>query len=167
MPDVEIREGFTPGSIGRIVELHGRYYYKHWRFGSFFEAKVARELADFIDRYDDAHDGFWLAMSQSRVEGSIIIDGAGADKQGGHLRWFIVSDQLRGQGIGSRLMSTAMKFCRNTGFKRVYLWTFEGLHPARCLYERAGFKLVTQQAGRQWGTKVNEQQFELLLSKNG
>jgi RimJ/RimL family protein N-acetyltransferase len=54
-----------------------------------------------------------------------------------------------------------MDFCRARGYDRVYLWTFEGLDAARHLYEKAGFRLAQQQRGRQWGTEVNEQRFEL------
>jgi len=46
---------------------------------------------------------------------------------------------------------------------RTVLWTFEGLHAARHLYEKSGFQLVEQYRGTQWGTEVNEQQFLLQL----
>jgi GNAT superfamily N-acetyltransferase len=79
------------------------------------------------------------------------------------LRWFIVSDALRGRGAGNRLLSAAMDRCRSTGCRRVYLWTFEGLHAARHLYEKYGFSLIEQRKGSQWGVEVNEQCFELDL----
>ena len=163
MSEVRIQKGYRPGSIGRVIELHGRYYHKNWGFGAFFEAKVARELSEFIDRYDEARDGFWTATLDGRVEGSITIDGVDADGQGGHLRWFIVSNAIRGRGVGNRLMNEAMNFCRSKGYARVYLWTFEGLRPARHLYEKAGFELVKQRKGQQWGEEVSEQRFELLM----
>jgi hypothetical protein len=37
--------GYIPGAIGRVAELHGTYYYKHWGFHLFFESKVAIELS--------------------------------------------------------------------------------------------------------------------------
>jgi hypothetical protein len=40
MNDVEIRRGYFPGSIGRVVELHARYYHAHWGFG---ECPLKRE----------------------------------------------------------------------------------------------------------------------------
>jgi len=163
MSDVEIVNGYIPGSIGRVAELHSIYYYEHWGFGVFFEAKVATELGEFLGRYDENRDGFWIALREGRIEGSITIDGIHAENKGAHLRWFIMSDELRGSGIGDRLISTAMDFCRKNGYKRVYLWTFEGLHPARHLYEKMGFTLVEQQKGTQWGTEVNEQRYELRL----
>jgi GNAT superfamily N-acetyltransferase len=163
MPDVEISRGYIPGSIGRVAELHGTYYRKHWGFGLFFEAKVATELAEFLGRYDERCDGFWIALLEGRIEGSIAIDGIHAKGEGAHLRWFIMSDVLRGRGIGHRLINTAIGFCSKKGYKRVYLWSFEGLHAARHLYEKFGFILMEQHRGTQWGVEVNEQRFQLQL----
>ncbi len=163
MPDIEIARGYIPGSIGRVAELHGTYYHDHWGFGLFFEARVANELSEFLGRYDEKRDGFWTALVEGRVEGSITIDGIHAASEGAHLRWFIISDTLRGRGIGNRLINVAIDFCRNKGHKRVYLWTFEGLNAARHLYEKSGFKLVEQHRGTQWGAEVIEQQFALRI----
>ena len=161
MSNVEITTGYIPGAIGRVAELHGTYYHEHWNFTVFFEAKVATELSEFLTRYDEKCDGFWTASLKGRVEGSITIDGIQAKKEGAHLRWFIISDVLRGRGIGSRLIKEALNFCRNKGYRRVYLWTFEGLSAAKHLYEKNGFKLVEEHRGKQWGSEVNEQRFEL------
>ncbi len=163
MSNVEIEKGYIPGSIGRVAELHGTYYHEHWDFEVFFEAKVATELSEFLGRYDEKHDGFWTVSLKGRVEGSITIDGIHAEKEGAHLRWFILSDVLRGRGIGNRLIKEALNFCRNKRYKRVYLWTFEGLSAAKHLYEKNGFKLAKQYKGMQWGIEVNEQRFELSL----
>jgi GNAT superfamily N-acetyltransferase len=163
MSDVEIVRGYVPGSIGRVAELHGTYYHDHWEFGLFFEAKVATELSAFLGRYDEERDGFWTALLGGRVEGSITMDAIHAESEGAHLRWFIISDALRGQGIGYRLMNAAIDFCRTEGYKRIYLWSFEGLDAARHLYDKVGFRLVEQQRGSQWGVEVNEQRFELQL----
>ena len=160
MSDIQIIRNYIPGSIGRVVELHGTYYHDHWNFGPFFESKVAAELAEFTRRYDKNRDGFWTASLEGRIEGSITIDGIDNTGKGAHLRWFIVSDALRGKGIGNRLIHSAMDFCRNKNYKRVYLWTFEGLNPARHLYEKHGFKLIEEHHGMQWGTEVIEQRFE-------
>ena len=164
MNEIEIRRGYVPGAIGRVVEMHGTYYHAHWGFRVFFEVKVAGGLAEFMNRYDDQRDGLWTIAVGGRVEGSIAIDGAHATQEGAHLRWFILSDALRGQGVGKRLVDAAIDFCRNKKYPRVYLWTFEGLHAARHLYEQAGFVLAEQHRGAQWGTEVEEQRFELYLT---
>jgi len=163
MSGIEIVRGYIPGSIGRVVELHGTYYHEHWGFGSFFEARVATELTEFIGRYDEKRDGFWTASLEGRIEGSITIDGIHAEGEGVHLRWFIMSDAWRGKGIGNRFINTAIDFCRSKGYKRVYLWSFDGLSAARHLYQKTGFQLVEQHRGTQWGIEVNEQRFELWL----
>ena len=158
MRAVELK-GYVPGAIGRITELHALYYHREWDFGDFFEIKVAGELSRFLERFDATRDGFWTVCLNNRVEGSIVIDGINVKTEGAHLRWFIMSNELRGQGFGNRLMDTALGFCRKLNYSKVYLWTFEGLEAARHLYEKFGFRLVEQQAGAQWGTMVNEQKY--------
>ena len=155
----EIITGYIPGTIGRIAELHSAYYAKHWGFGLYFEAKVATELSEFLKGFASDRDGLWLVVRENRVEGGIVIDGSHAWDQGAHLRWFILSDALRGSGWGRRLVRTAVDFCIQKQYPRIYLWTFEGLGAARHLYESVGFRLIQQHSGTQWGTQVNEQQF--------
>lgn len=163
MSDAKIL-GYVPGAIGRIAELHARYYHENWGFGQFFEAKVATELSEFLGRFDEDRDGFWTVCLKNQVEGSITIDGLKAESEGAHLRWFITSEKLRGQGFGNRLMANAVDFCREKQCPRIYLWTFEGLDAARHLYEKFGFRLDQELEGTQWGTKVVEQKFLLQLA---
>lgn len=156
--------GYVPGAIGRVAELHATYYNKAWDFGLHFEAKVASELSEFLRRFDPARDGFWTANRSGCVEGSIAIDGARAETEGAHLRWFIVSDALRGLGVGNRLMQQAVGFCREREYSRVFLWSFQGLDPARHLYEKFGFRLAQETEGEQWGKRVLEQRYVLVLA---
>ncbi len=155
--------GYLPGSIGRIVELHATYYHLDWGFGLFFEARVAKEMSEFLSRFDETRDGFWTICLNHQVEGGIAIDGIKATTEGAHLRWFILSPEARGRGFGNRLMEEAISFCKKRSYRKIYLCTFEGLHAARHLYEKFGFKLVEENEGTQWGTKVIEQKFELTL----
>ena len=158
----EIRlSGYVPGAIGRIAELHAIYYHKHWDFHVFFESKVATELSEFLCRFKEARDGFWVASVDERIVGSVAIDGVNHDSKGAHLRWFIVAPENQGQGIGKILIEEAIEFCRKKRFARVYLWTFAGLDAARHLYEKYGFRLCEQCEGNQWGKTVTEQMFEL------
>ena len=163
MDPITFSTGYIPGLIGRVTELHSTYYHHHWGFGQFFEVKVATGLSAFLERYDPQRDGFWTVSVTDRVEGAIAIDSTDADGKGAYLRYFIVSDMLRGQGIGNQLITTAIDFCRTHHYQRVYLWTFDGLNPARHLYEKMGFVLVEQFQGNQWGKTVSEQRFELIL----
>lgn len=152
-------QGYVPGAIGRVAELHALYYSRAWGFGLPFEAQVAAGLAEFLQRLEPARDGFWTVCRGGRVLGSIAIDGRKGATEGAHLRWFIVSEELRGRGQGNRLLAEAVGFCRACGHPRIYLWTFRGLDNARHLYEKMGFRLAEEREGRQWGELVLEQRF--------
>jgi GNAT superfamily N-acetyltransferase len=158
---MQIRE-YLPGSIGRIVEMHGRYYVREWRFGSHFEAAVANELGELMARLDPTRDGFWIAAQGNEIAGGIAIDGS-ANPGAARLRFFIVDDAHRGTGLGERLMSTALGFCRSAGHLHIFLTTFSGLHAARKLYERHGFTLTKEGPHQAWGETVTEQRFDLHL----
>lgn len=156
---MDIRIGYVPGCIGRITTLHALYYARTVGFGLPFEARVASELAAFCASYDGHRDGLWLAERDGAIVGSIAIDGARYAEAGAHLRWFIAADDVRGTGAGGRLLDDAMGFCNARGYRDVYLWTFDGLHAARHLYEKHGFVLRREHRGTQWGKAVDEQLF--------
>lgn len=155
--------GYIPGAIGRITELHARYYSEHWNFDLFFESKVAIEMSEFLSRFDPRRDGFWVAEVAGKIVGSVAIDGKDGDTQGARLRWFIVDSDHQGQGLGHQLLREALEFCKRTGFRRVYLSSFAGLDPARHLYEKFGFRLAEEREDNTWGRIVREQTFELFL----
>lgn len=159
-----IISGYIPGAIGRITELHAEYYSKEWGFDLFFESKVAGDISEFLSRFDPSRDGFWIARKGNDIIGSIAIDGIKGMNNGAHLRWFIVKPEYHGQGIGSRLIKEAIEFSKKAGFSKIYLWTFKGLEQARHLYEKHGFRLVFEKQGTQWGKKVLEQRYELVLA---
>lgn len=157
--------GYRPGALGRIVELHGSYYAQHWDLGLYFEARVATELAAFLSRFDPAHDGAWFASVEDEIVGGIFIDGMEAATKGARLRWFILDPAYQGRGIGNRLIHEAVAFCKQVGFRRVYLTTFAGLNTARHLYQKHGFRLCAEEDGSHLTGKSSlvEQVFELML----
>jgi len=156
--------GYVPGCIGRVVQMHGAYYAKNWRLGPVFEAQVARELGELMERFDPRRDGFWVALDAETVAGAIAIDGRGAPDTA-RLRFFIVDEGRRGAGLGERLMRAALGHCRDARFGNVFLTTFAGLDAARKLYERHGFVLADQRADASWGVEVQAQRFELRLKQ--
>jgi GNAT superfamily N-acetyltransferase len=162
---ISITSGYVAGTLGRVTELHGTYYAKHWDLPLYFEAKVATEMAEFLKRFDPAHDGLWLARVHEQTIGAIFIDGSDAAGQGARLRWFVLEPAYHGRGVGRRLMDAAMAFCRAKGFSKVYLTTFAGLDAARHLYDKAGFKVTHEEHGEQLaGRALTEQRLELVLT---
>lgn len=151
---------FAPGSLGTIIALHGQHYAHNWGFGTFFEAKVAHELAAFTGRMA-SNDLVLLAYDNEGLAASIVLDlnDPMSGERGGHLRWFICAERCRGTGIGRKLMDRAMSHADDHSNGNVWLTTFAGLEPARHLYESYGFTLTLEQEGEAWGTVVAEQEF--------
>ena len=158
-PHVSIQCGYHPGVLGRAVEMHARYYARTAGFGHFFEAKVASGMAEFVGRLNNPMNRLWFAVSEGKIVATVAIDGEDFGNNIAHLRWFIVDDELRGSGIGRRLLKEAISFCDQQQFSEIQLWTFKGLDAARRLYEEAGFVLLEELPGRQWGEEVVEQRF--------
>ncbi|HGH4666498.1 TPA: GNAT family N-acetyltransferase [Enterobacter cloacae] len=157
--ELKIVQGYLPGMIGRIAEMHGSYYAREHNFGRFFEAKVASGLAEFSGRLDKPCNQIWLAVLNDRIVGSVAIDGEDLEQGEAHLRWFIIDDGCRGHGAGKKLLNEAILFCDSVGFSAVHLWTFNKLTTARRQYESFGFTLAKEWEGDQWGSLITEQQF--------
>ena len=155
--------GYVPGVVGKITELHGVYYYENWALDISFETQVGRELSEFLAEFQPGKDGLWVANVAGTFAGSVAIDGGDAAIQGARLRWFIVAPAFQGSGIGKALLEESIQFCKEAGYKRVFLWTFEGLETARYLYESVGFRLCQEHEIRQWGQDIKEQRFDLIL----
>ena len=156
---LQIEEGYYPGIIGQVAMMHARYYSREMGFGAVFEAKVAGGMAEFVPRLDHVCNQIWRVEDEGRILGSITIDGEQMGNNRGQLRWFIVNGELRGKGMGRRLISKAVAFCDKQGFNETHLWTLKGQDAARKLYEEQGFRLVDEYYGEQWGPRVLEHQY--------
>lgn len=159
-PPMQVETTFIPGAIGTVTALHGQHYARHWGFGTFFEAKVSQELAEFANRVAD-DDLVLLASDADGVAASLILDlnDPQSGARGAHLRWFIAADRCRGTGIGRTLLQRAVAHAQERSDGKMWLTTFAGLAPARHLYESMGFTLFAQAEGQAWGTVVTEQEF--------
>ncbi len=135
-------EGYQPGFLGRIAELHGVYYARAWGSGADFEGLMAQELREFLVHYQPGRDLLLTAHDGGRLVGSIAVDGSQRERAGGRIRWVIVDDASRGRGIGKELLRRALRFCAEAGFERAFLWTVEGLPESLALYVRHGFRIV-------------------------
>jgi GNAT superfamily N-acetyltransferase len=155
--------GYRPGALAAIVGLHAHYYARHWNFGLPFETKVGAELAEFLARHNPERDLFLAAYGENGAVASVVVDATAGGPRGAHLRWFIVSEEMQGKGLGADLLGRALSFCDERGYQRIWLTTFAGLDAARALYERHGFALAGEAEVDQWSGGVQEQVFERPL----
>ncbi|HWZ98403.1 MAG TPA: GNAT family N-acetyltransferase [Candidatus Dormibacteraeota bacterium] len=140
--DLEIHRGYEPGLIGRVGELHGRYYAQAWGSGAPFELMMTREFCDFIEHYDPEKDLVLSAHIGGVMVGSISMLGRTAGADGVQLRFFLVDPAYQGHGAGKALFSAALEWCRERGFHKIFLWTVDHLPQSRGLYEKAGFRVT-------------------------
>jgi GNAT superfamily N-acetyltransferase len=159
MSEIQISAGYRPSLIGRITQMHMAFYAPFAGFGQRFESVVAGGLASFCDRLHQPNNQIWLAIQDQQIVGSVAIDGEDLGNNSAHLRWFIMDDRVRGQGIGRQLLFQALQFVDTQKFDETHLWTFHGLSSARHLYESNGFNLIEERMGDQWGSNVLEQLF--------
>jgi ribosomal protein S18 acetylase RimI-like enzyme len=159
---IRLETGPRPGLIGEIAAQHGRYYAANWGFGTFFEAKVARECAGFMERARDP-DLILSAWDGDSFAGSLILDFHDPEAQGlAHLRWFVVTRP--GAGLGARMMDAAMARL-DAEAAACFLTTFAGLDAARALYDRHGFVLTAEHEAESWGVLVREQRFDRAATR--
>lgn len=151
-----------PGDAGYIAYRHAVLYEKEYGLDQVFEQYVISGMAKFFD--SKAPGTIWVAEFAGQVVGSIAIVGL-ADNVA-QLRWFLTEPTFRGSGLGRRLMTTAMDYCRQNKFRKVILWTFVGLDAARHLYESYGFRPTEQVENTTWREKLIEEKWEMTLEEN-
>jgi GNAT superfamily N-acetyltransferase len=140
-PTIVVRPGYEPGAIGRIGELHGRYYAAVWGSGAAFEMQVLRGLCAFIEAYDPRTHALFTAHAGGALIGSAAVL-AFPETGRAQLRYVIVDPAWQGRGAGRALLQAALAWCRERGVATCFLWTVEGLPASRTMYERAGFRVV-------------------------
>lgn len=149
---------FEPGCLSNLCALQSGFYARVWQLGPKYESVVASGVGEFLQRYDSDKDFVRIVKLDNVVKGGIAIDSR--DGEQAQLRWFFLSDELRGLGAGKKLIIEAMEFVCAQSFKSVFLTTISGLDAARRLYEMVGFTLAAEKLGSTWGREVLEQRFE-------
>lgn len=142
-----LRHEIRPGDLGRLIALHGIVYSEEPGFGPEFEAFVARTVAEF--GIENRFRGrIWLLEREAELVGSCAI--VRRDEQLAQLRWVLLSRRLRGTGLGRYLVETALDYCREIGYRRVFLETTDGLEASSSLYRKMGFQQSSSERVPLW-----------------
>ena len=150
-----------PGDLGEIVYLHGIIYAKEYGLDNTFEAYVAGPLSELVLSKDWKGQKIWIVENEGKVVGCIAIVRCGEGEA--QLRWFILTPETRGMGLGKRLLEEAIQFSRRAKYRRIILWTFSELKTAIALYIRWGFKKTEEKPHQIWGRDLIEEKYELDL----
>jgi len=158
---VKIRHDLRPGDMGAVVSLHGILYSREYGYDHTFEAYVAAGTAEFALSFDARKDRLWIAEVGKETVGSIAI--VRRPESEAQLRWFLIHPDWRGIGLGRILLTEALQFCRESGYKSVFLWTVSYLAAATHLYKSAGFVKTEEKTSRLWGHTITEERYVLHL----
>jgi GNAT superfamily N-acetyltransferase len=163
-PDPRIRRELRPGDLGAIVAHHGRVYGDEYGVDATFEGHVASTVARAAVRgFPGPRETIYLVELDGEHAGSLALTDEG-DGQAA-IRWFVLSLEVRGRGIGRRLLSEMLSWAAEVGYERVFLETFSELEAAAHLYRDHGFELVSAEASPRWGReRIVYQRYELELS---
>lgn len=158
---VTVDERFEPGDLGELIRIHGVGNARDYGYTVWHEAYCARIAADFLIDGGGPRGRVWLAKKAGAVIGSVFV--VETPNNAAQLRLLYAGDAARGLGLGRWLVEAAVTHCREQGFTSIFLWTAEGLHRARHIYESLGFTLSETKAAQGWGVDTHELRFDLAL----
>lgn len=150
-----------PGDFGWVVKRNAEIYAAEYGWQPPFEGVCAQIVADFSNKFDPKWERCWIAEMDGENVGCIFV--AKDSDTVARIRLLIVEPKARGLGLGARLVDEGVSFARQTGYKKMTLWTHSVLTAARHTYEKAGFKLQRTERHSDWGPAVVSEHWDLDL----
>ena len=158
-----IRSELRPGDLGMILAHHGRIYRSEHGVDATFEGHVASTLAQAAVRgFPTPREAIRIVELDREHAGSLALTDEGDGEA--TIRWFVLSPEVRGRGLGRRLLEALLDKAEEVGYAHVGLETFSELEAAAHLYLDQGFEVVWEDSAPRWGRdRVTYQRYELEL----
>jgi DNA-binding MarR family transcriptional regulator/GNAT superfamily N-acetyltransferase len=147
-----------PGDMGWVIHRHGALYSREHGYDAEFEALVAEIVAKFARSFDPRRERCWIAEKDGEIVGSVFL--VAKSRTVAKLRLLLLEPRARGLGLGARLVDECVSFAREAGYRKVTLWTQSHLGAARRIYEKAGFRLVAEEAHHSFGLDLVAETWE-------
>lgn len=159
--DVITIRPFVQSDIEYVISRHKTLYYAERHLSGAFFAYVDDIVYQFAANFNAATDFLDILECNGVPAGSIAV--AGADEKTAQLRFFMLEPEMRRRGYGNLLIERALDFCRQKGYRKVFLLTITAQVVARHIYETHNFHKVWERDKTEWGEGVVEEQWELNL----
>ena len=112
------------------------------------------EVDDMFGAYQGKRSGYFVVTRKGeRPRSEVVVGGggyaplAGGDRATCELRKMYFMPEVRGLGLGQRVLGECLAGARRAGFRRMYLETLAAMSQARALYERNGFQRLERPMG--------------------
>ncbi|MGK6315998.1 bifunctional helix-turn-helix transcriptional regulator/GNAT family N-acetyltransferase [Neorhizobium sp. DT-125] len=162
-PAPVIMRPYRIGDMGWLIEAQATAYAREYGLNEKFEALIAEVAGKFIANFNPERERCWIAERDGQRVGSVLVADGGGDTA--KLRLLYLDPSVRGLGLGRTLVEQCIKFSTLAGYKKLSLWTNDILTAAIHIYEKAGFRLVSEERHAMFGPECNGQTWELDLSE--
>lgn len=159
--DIKIRP-YQEQDIAYVIDRQLSLYESERQFTTeIWKNYLTQGVLSLVEKFNPERDCMLILECDNNASGCIAI--THTDNNVAQLRYFFLEPELRGLGVGTRLLNTALEFCRQKKYSHVFLWTVSAQESARILYKNAGFKLTETSENKNWGTPVLEEKWDLDL----
>ena len=139
----------TPSDLPDVVAIETEAFSTPWKADT-FEGLIGREGLELLT-FADSEDGvigyavLWCILDQ------------------GELANIAIRPELRGRGLGARLLAEVVEICRRKGVKSLYLEVRDSNRAAVSLYERFGFRDVGRRKNYYQSPREDARVMELVI----
>jgi len=150
------------GDMGWVVSRHGTLYAEEFGWNHEFEGLVAEIASKFIRDFDPVLERSVIAEKDGRPVGCafVVRDSARVAR----LRMVLVEPETRGSGLGRMMVRECERFARETGYRKMTLWTHDVLVAARAIYASEGYRLVEEERYHKFGKDLVGETWEKALA---
>lgn len=145
-----------------VYDIHWKTYTEEFNYDPAFIAFFTEPILIFARGINPDVENMWILVVDNKPAGTITIKKV--DEETAQLRWFLLEVESRGKGYGKQLLETAIAFCREKSYKRIFLWTNNILETARGMYAEKGFTIIKVK-DQHSDSEIIEEKWELRLDR--
>ena len=103
---------------------------------------IRDEVRRILDKFDSSRDLFLVAEHDNELVGTVILEHGNPEPDCCNMQFLVVRSDHRGHGHGHEMVTQAVSFAREAGYKTVELNATADFDFALAMYERMGFEHV-------------------------